>query len=54
MTPSRHHGDNQPLSPARYLRDMGIDVRLAEDIYQVAPGQLRLLSQDELKRYRLN
>ncbi|MFH6598261.1 hypothetical protein ACEVAQ_06010 [Ectopseudomonas khazarica] len=47
------HG-NQPLSPARYLRDMGIDVRLAEDIYQVAPGQLRLLSQDELKRYRLN
>ncbi|MGG2397786.1 hypothetical protein ACJRW5_12690 [Pseudomonas sp. SH1-B] len=46
------HG-RQPYSPARYFRDMGVDVRLAEDIYQVAPGQLRLLSQDDLRRYRL-
>ena len=46
------HG-SQPFSPARYFRDMGVDVSLAEDIYQVAPGRLRLLSQDELVRYRL-
>ena len=32
---------------------MGVDVSLAEDIYQVAPGRLRLLSKDELVRYRL-
>ena len=32
---------------------MGVDVSLAEDIYQVAPERLRLLSQDELVRYRL-
>ena len=30
-----------------------VDVSLAEDIYQVAPGRLRLLSKDELVRYRL-
>ena len=46
------HG-SQPFSPARYFRDMGVDVSLAEDIYQVAPGRLRLLSKDELVRYRL-
>ncbi|CAM3764661.1 hypothetical protein [Ectopseudomonas alcaliphila] len=46
------HG-SQPFSPARYFRDMGVDVSLAEEIYQVAPGRLRLLSKDELVRYRL-
>jgi len=46
------HG-RQAFSPAKYFRDMGVDVRLAEDIYQVAPGSLRLLSQDDLRRYRL-
>ncbi|MFT0625684.1 hypothetical protein ACMHYQ_23855 [Ectopseudomonas guguanensis] len=46
------HG-RQSFSPANYLRDMGVDVRLAEDIYQLEPGRLRLLSPDELARYRL-
>jgi len=46
------HG-SQPFSPARYFRDMGVDVSLAEDIYQVEPGRLRLLGKDELVRYRL-
>lgn len=49
----RAHG-RQPLSPAAYLREMGVDSRLAEDIYRAAPGQLRLLSREELARYRLN
>ncbi|MGE8502336.1 MAG: hypothetical protein ACN6P1_08915 [Pseudomonas sp.] len=46
------HG-RQPFSPATYFRDMGVDVSLAEAIYQVAPGRLHLLSKDELARYRL-
>ncbi|HEY1029682.1 MAG TPA: hypothetical protein VGE28_18870 [Pseudomonas sp.] len=46
------HG-SQPFSPARYLRDMGVDASLAEAIHQVAPGGLRLLSRDDLARYRL-
>ncbi|WP_275544540.1 MULTISPECIES: hypothetical protein [unclassified Pseudomonas] len=46
------HG-RQSFSPAKYFRDMGVDVRLAEDIYQLEPGRLRLLGQDELARYRL-
>ncbi len=46
------HG-RQPFSPATYFRDMGVDVSLAEAIYQVAPGRLHLLSKDELLRYRL-
>jgi hypothetical protein len=46
------HG-RQSFSPANYLRDMGVNVRLAEDIYQLEPGRLRLLGQDELARYRL-
>lgn len=47
------HG-RQPFSPAGYLREMGVDIRLAEDIYQATPGRLQLLSKDDLKRYRLN
>jgi hypothetical protein len=46
------HG-RQPFSPARYFRDMGVDIGLAEAIYQTEPGRLRLLSQDDLRRYRL-
>ena len=46
------HG-SQPFSPAKYFRDMGVDVSLAEAIYQAPPGRLRLLNQDELARYRL-
>ena len=46
------HG-SQAFSPAKYFRDMGVDVSLAEAIYQVAPERLRLLSEDELVRYRL-
>ncbi|ERI51649.1 hypothetical protein N878_06260, partial [Pseudomonas sp. EGD-AK9] len=47
------HG-SQPFSPAAYLREMGVDIGLAEDIYRAAPGQLRLLSRDDLARYRLH
>lgn len=46
------HG-SQAFSPAKYFRDMGVDVNLAEAIYQAPPGRLRLLSQDDLRRYRL-
>lgn len=46
------HG-SQPFSPVKYFRDMGVDAGLAEAIYQVAPGRLRLLSKDDLRRYRL-
>ena len=46
------HG-SQPFSPARYFRDMGVDISLAEAIYQAPLGRLRLLSQDDLRRYRL-
>lgn len=46
------HG-SQAFSPAKYFRDMGVDVSLAEAIYQAPPGRLRLLSKDELVRYRL-
>ena len=49
----RAHG-RQPFSPASYLREMGVDIRLAEDIYQAAPGSLKLLSEEDLRRYRLN
>ena len=42
------------LSPANYFREMGVNVSLAEAIYQVPEGRLRLLSQDDLLRYRLN
>lgn len=47
------HG-SQPFSPAAYLREMGVAIDLAEDIYRAAPGQLRLLSRDDLARYRLH
>jgi len=46
------HG-REHFSPAKYFRDMDVDVRLAEDIYQLEPGRLRLLGPDELARYRL-
>lgn len=45
---------SQHFSPASYLRDMGVNIRLAEDIYRVAPGRLQLLGKDDLARYRLN
>lgn len=44
----------QHFSPAGYLREMGVNIRLAEDIYKVAPGRLQLLGKDDLARYRLN
>lgn len=46
------HG-RQRFSTAGYLREMGVDTRLATDIQQVAPGRLRLLNRNELARYRL-
>ena len=46
------HG-REHFSPAKYFRDMGVDVSLAEALYQVAPGRLHLLSKEELARYRL-
>lgn len=46
------HG-RQRFSAAGYLRDMGVDTRLAADIQQVTAGRLRLLSREELARYRL-
>lgn len=46
------HG-RQPFSPATYFHDMGVDVRLAEAIYQAPPGRLHLLSKEDLARYRL-
>ncbi len=46
------HG-REHFSPAKYFRDMGVDISLAEDIYKVAPGRLQLLTRDDLARYRL-
>lgn len=47
------HG-RQPFSPANYFREMGVDIRLAEELYRVPPGRLRLLDKDDLARYRLD
>lgn len=47
------HG-RQAFNPASYFREMGVEARLAQDIYRLAPGKLRLLNKAELARYRLN
>lgn len=47
------HG-RQAFNPASYFREMGVDARLAQDIYRLAPGKLRLLNKADLTRYRLD
>ncbi|UVE18901.1 hypothetical protein NVV93_05795 [Pseudomonas sp. LS44] len=40
--------------PTRYLRDMGVAPSLAQDIQQIPPHKMRVLSAADLTRYRLN
>ncbi|MBM7060586.1 hypothetical protein JQX08_07680 [Pseudomonas sp. UL073] len=39
---------------SRYLREMGVAPSLAQDMQQIAPQNMRALSQADLTRYRLN
>ncbi|MCJ8170882.1 hypothetical protein [Atopomonas sediminilitoris] len=41
-------------APSRYLQEMGVSPRLWDDMQRIAPTQPKLLSQHELKGYRLN
>ena len=41
-------------SPAAYLREMNVAQSLLDDMGAVAPGQLRVLSAQDLARYRLD
>ena len=45
---------NEHYSAAAYLRAMDIPNRLAEDMQRIAPHAMRVLTADELARYRLN
>lgn len=40
-------------SPQSYFRQMGVAPELAADIQRVEPGRIRLLSRQDLRRYRL-
>jgi len=37
-----------------YLDEMNIPIRLAEDMFSIDPTDMQILSEDELKEYRLN
>lgn len=41
-------------SPAAYFREMGIPGSLLEDMHRIEPSRMRVLSIQELARYRLN
>lgn len=41
-------------SPAAYFREMGIPGSLLEDMHRIEPSKMRVLSIQELARYRLN
>ncbi len=41
-------------SPTAYLREMNIPTSLADELQRIEPAKMRLLSSQELARYRLN
>jgi hypothetical protein len=43
-----------PANPAGYLRDMGVASNLAADMLAIEPQRMKVLSADDLKRYRLH
>ncbi|WP_439887924.1 hypothetical protein ACSX1C_01430 [Pseudomonas sp. MBLB4123] len=49
----RLQGD-QGYSPAAYFREMNIPTGLAEEMRRIEPHRMRVLSAEELARYRLN
>ena len=46
-------GQRPRRTPQAYLRDMGVNPRLADDMQQIDPWRMRLLTPRELARYRL-
>jgi len=46
-------GQRPRRMPQAYLRDMGVNPRLADDMQQIDPWRMRLLTPRELARYRL-
>jgi hypothetical protein len=43
-----------PANPAGYLRDMGVAPSLAADMQAIEPQRMKVLSEQDLARYRLN
>ncbi|WP_153020629.1 hypothetical protein [Pseudomonas sp. BMS12] len=43
-----------PYNPAGYLREMGVAPNLAADMQAIEPQRMKVLSAQELARYRLN
>ena len=52
MAQATHRGVR--YSPAAYFREMHVPSRLAEEMQRIAPHSMRLLSAQELARYKLN
>lgn len=48
------HSAASRISPAMYLRDMGVSPLLLADMQSIAPAYMRVLSVSDLRRYRLN
>ena len=46
--------NRQSANPRSYLREMNVKPDLVDAMHQVAPGRLRLLSEQELARYGLH
>ncbi len=51
---ARQQAGSPELNPAAYLQEMEIPLQLMDDMAQLAPQNMRLLSARELTRYRLN
>ncbi|WP_271411980.1 hypothetical protein [Pseudomonas sp. Q1-7] len=47
-------GTGSAYSPAAYLREMNIPLSLLNDMNGIEPTHMRVLTRDELARYRLN
>ena len=46
-------GQRPRRTPQAYLRDMGVNPRLADDMQLIDPWRMRVLTHRELARYRL-
>lgn len=51
---SAHSAVGSRYSPTAYLREMNVPLSLLEDMNSIEPMRMRVLTKDELAKYRLN